>query len=148
MTAIDTEKPQERFSPDLYLLFRLLGTAHTVTELLNNALRQVGLSAETLRLLTQLVNAPEPLEPQELDATAVGGGAEVGSLLDGLERDGLVRRTPPRGNGRSARVMVTARGRARQHAAAAHVDAIALQLATALSGVDATAVERALAALR
>src|SRR5919108_2763985 len=131
-------------TPDL--VFRLLGTAHTVTELLDGVLHELGLSAATFRLLTELVNAPQPLEPNALDRTAIG--ADVGQLIDGLERDGLVRRTPPSGAGRTVRIVITARGRARQHAAAAHADAVALQLADALAGVDATAVERALSALR
>jgi DNA-binding MarR family transcriptional regulator len=146
MTAIDTDRANEAITPDL--VFRLLGTAHTVTELLDGALGKLGLSAATLRLLTELVNAPQPLEPTELDRIMIGGGAEVGRLVDGIERDGLVRRTPQSGNGRAVRIVITARGRARQHAAAAHVDAVALQLNTALGGVDATAVERALSALR
>jgi DNA-binding MarR family transcriptional regulator len=149
MTATDTDRAKEAITLDL--VFRLLGTAHAVTELLDGALRELGLSAATLRLLTELVNAPQPLQPSELDRAAIGGGgggADVGRLVDGLERDGLVRRTPQSGSGRSVRIVITARGRARQQAAAAHVDAVASQLATTLGGADATALERALSALR
>ncbi len=150
MTAIEPEKALEATMPDLSFLFRLLGTAHAVTELVDAALREHRLSAATLRLLTALVNAPEPLEPHELHAAAAGSDADVGHLLDGLERDGLIRRTRQATNGRRVRLVVTARGRARQHAAAIKVEALGSQLAEALGGggVDPAAVRRALSALR
>ena len=150
MTAIEPEKAQEATTPDLYFLFRLLGTAHAVTDLVDAALREHGLSAATLRLLTALVNAPEPLEPHGLQAAAVGSDADVGQLLDRLERDGLIRRTRQATNGRRARLVVTARGRARQHAAATKVETLGWQLVEAMGGdgVDTAAVRRALSALR
>jgi DNA-binding MarR family transcriptional regulator len=150
MTAIEPENAREATTPDLYFLFRLLGTAHVVTELVDAALREHGLSAATLRLLTALVTAPEPLGQDELEAAAIGSNADVGRLLDGLERDGLVRRTRQATNGRRLRLVVTARGRARQHAAATKVEALGSQLVEALGGggVDPAAVKRALSALR
>jgi DNA-binding MarR family transcriptional regulator len=150
MTAIETDKAEEAIAPDL--LWWLLGTAHSVTELLDAALREVGLSATGFRLLSELVNALEPLEPHELEAAAFGPVADLEPLVDALERDGLVRRTPPpasaTANGRAVRILVTARGRARQHAGARHVDALGLRLSEALAGVDRAAVARALSALR
>jgi hypothetical protein len=143
MTAIKTKGND---ADSLYMLFRLLGTAHSVTELLDDALRELGMSAGAFRLLTQLVDARQPLEPHELDAAAIG--ADVGRLIDDLERERLVRRTSQSGTGRGVRLVITARGRARQHAAAAHIETVARQLAAALGGVDASAVERALSALR
>jgi DNA-binding MarR family transcriptional regulator len=150
MTAIEPEKAQEATTPDLYFLFRLLGTAHAVTGLVDAALREHGLSAATLRLLTALVTAPEPLGPDELQAGTIGSDADVGPLLDGLERDGLIRRTRQATNGRRVRLVVTARGRARQHAAVSEVEALGSQLGEALGGegVDPAAVGRALSALR
>jgi DNA-binding MarR family transcriptional regulator len=148
MTAIETDKAPDGITPDL--LFRLLGTAHSVTELLDAALRDVGLSALSFRLLSMLVNAPAPLEPHELEAAAFGPAADIEQLVAGLEREGLARRTPapPTTNGRRVRIVITARGRARQYAAARQIDALGVRLSEALAGVDAAAVARALSALR
>ena len=149
MTAIETDEAQEGISPDLHMLLRLLGTAHSVTELLDAALRDIGVSAASFRLLTELVHAPEPLEPHELRAAAIGPGEDVEPLLETLERDGLVRRTAAATvDGRRMRIVITARGRARQHSAAGQIDTVGVQLWEALAGVDAAAVGRALSALR
>lgn len=119
-----------------------------VAERLDSTLRPLGLTSATFELLSEMVSATHPLELQELATRLRTPPSGLGPLLDGLERDGFVRRAPQPAPGRSVRVVITARGRARHGAGAELVSVVRRQLAEAMARVDAAAVERALSALR
>jgi DNA-binding MarR family transcriptional regulator len=131
-----------------HLLFRLLRTAHALTERLDRALHRTGLSLAALDLLTELVNATEPLHARDLATGATADAPAVGALLDGLELHGLVRRVPRRSPAQGVRIVITARGRALQRAGVEQIGTVRQALARAIADVDVIAVERALAALR
>ena len=134
---MEATKREDAATPDL--LFRLLGTAHAVTERLDGALNELGLSTATFDILTELVSATGPVEWTE---------PGIEQLVEALERDGLIRRMPHASASSSVRVVITARGRARAHAAAQRVGAVRHQFAQAMEHVDCEALERALSALR
>ncbi|NEA54803.1 MarR family transcriptional regulator [Streptomyces sp. SID13666] len=69
-----------------------------------------GLSAGRYRLLADLEDADGEKSPSQLAASLGVSRATVTGLLDGLERDGLVLRRPSAEDGRSAVVVLTARG--------------------------------------
>ncbi|MFG2629786.1 MarR family winged helix-turn-helix transcriptional regulator [Streptomyces sp. NPDC048473] len=69
-----------------------------------------GLSAGRYRLLADLEDADGEKSPSRLAASLGVSRATVTGLLDGLERDGLVLRRPSAEDGRSAVVVLTARG--------------------------------------
>jgi hypothetical protein len=124
------------------LVFQLLGTAHSVTDRLSEALAELGLSLAGLDLLTQLAQARETVPLAEL------GGDDPRELVVMLERDGLVRSLVDEGAGGRVSFALTSLGAARQRVGAERLDAAQLQVARALSGVDGAALERALSALR
>jgi len=142
---------QTSYLPDTteaQLLFRLLGIAHAVTDRLDAALGELGLSPATLDLLTELSNAAEPLSVLELAARVHDGDSGLGRLVERLERDGLVRRTGNPATGWTVTVVITSLGKERQRTGAERVGAVQQQLAQAMAAVDSVALERALAALR
>ncbi|MCM2424051.1 MarR family transcriptional regulator [Streptomyces sp. RKAG293] len=69
-----------------------------------------GLSAGRYRLLADLEDADGEKSPSQLASSLGVSRATVTGLLDGLERDGLVLRRPSAEDGRSAVVVLTARG--------------------------------------
>jgi len=146
MTTIKPDQAVEAITPDL--LFRLLGAAHAVTERLEGALRALGLTSATFDLLSELVNANRPLELEDLMTRVSDEPSGIGHLIEGLERDGFVRRMPHGAAESGVRVVITARGRARQQAGFALMGTVREELRQAVERLDAAAVERALSALR
>ena len=143
MSPTDVHPPAQEVRPRS-LVFQLLGTAHSVTDRLTQALAELGLSPGGLDLLTQLANAGEALPLTDLQGPA--GGGDPRDLVVMLERDGLVRRaTGVRGH---VTIALTPLGATRHQAGSERLDAARQQLARALSGVDGAALERALSALR
>lgn len=69
-----------------------------------------GLSAGRYRLLADLEDADGEKSPSQLAATLGVSRATVTGLVDGLEKEGLVLRRPSAEDGRSAVVVLTARG--------------------------------------
>jgi hypothetical protein len=136
MTPTDVHPPAQEIRPRS-LVFQLLGTAHSVTDRLTEALAELGLSPAGLDLLTRLAEAHD--EPVPLDG-------DLRDLMVLLERDGLVRKaTGVRGH---VTVALTPLGAARQRAGTERLDATRRQVARALSDVESAALERALSALR
>lgn len=121
-----------------FLVFQLLGTAHSVTDRLSEALAELGLSPAGLELLTRLAQAREPLPLH----------GDVRELAVMLERDGLVRSVTNGATRPRVTIALTALGATRQRAGTARVAAAYGQLARALDDLDGAAVERALSALR
>ncbi|WP_223198466.1 MarR family winged helix-turn-helix transcriptional regulator [Solihabitans fulvus] len=69
-----------------------------------------GLSTGRYRLLADLEDSAGEKSPSRLAASLGVSRATVTGLVDGLERDGLVIRRPSAEDGRSAAVVLTARG--------------------------------------
>jgi len=137
-----TERDPVRETRPGSLLFQLLGTAHSVTARLAEALAGLGLSPAGLDLLTELAQAREGLplpEPR---------GDDRRELVVMLERDGLVQGLAAGAAGGRVTIALTSLGAARQQAGAERLAAASRQLARALDGVDRDALERALSALR
>ena len=120
------------------LVFQLLGTAHSVTVRLAEALGELGLSPAGLDLLTRLAQARESLWVDD----------DVRELVVMLERDGLVRTVTNEATRPRVTITLTALGATRQRAGAERLAAAYRQLARALDDLDGAAVERALSALR
>jgi len=144
MSPSDADTPAQDTRPPS-LVFQLLGTAHSVTDRLTQALVELGLSPAGLDLLTQLANAGEALPLTDLQGPA--GGGDPRDLVLMLERDGLVRTVPDGARGRVT-IALTPLGATRHQAGSERLDAARQQLARALGGVDGAALERALSALR
>jgi Mn-dependent DtxR family transcriptional regulator len=122
-------------------LFSFLHAAHVMSDALDGALSETRLSAATLEALSELADAREPLSPRELAHRLTCSFAEMAELLDGLDGQGLIER---RGSG----VGLTPQGQERQRAAVERVRAAQQELADAMATVDASALERTLAAIR
>src|SRR5437879_3272623 len=120
MTATDVHHAQET-SPR-FLVFQLLGTAHSVTDRFSEALGGLGLSLPGLDRLTQLAQAPETLPLAEPE------GEDPRELVVMLERDGLVRRVTDGAEGGRVTIALTPLGAARQRVGAERLDAARQQL--------------------
>jgi DNA-binding MarR family transcriptional regulator len=127
-------------------VFQLLGTAHSVTDRLAEALTELRLSPAGLDLLTQLAEASEPVPVARLRGQAASGDPR--ELVVMLERDGLVRSVTNRATHARVTLALTSLGATRQRAGAERFDAACRQLAQALGDLDSAAFERALSALR
>lgn len=112
-----------------------------MTDALDEALSETSLSASTLGALSELADAREPLSPRELARRLRCSFAEMAVLLDELDAQGLIER---RGTG----VGLTPLGQERQRAGAERVRAAHQEIADAMATVDASALERTLAAMR
>jgi DNA-binding MarR family transcriptional regulator len=122
-------------------LFSFLHAAHVMTDALDGALSETRLSAAMLDALSELADAREPVSPRELALRLSRSFAEIADLLDELDAQGLIER-------RGAGVGLTERGQERQHAGAERVRAAQQEIADAMAAVDASALERTLAAMR
>jgi DNA-binding MarR family transcriptional regulator len=97
-------------------------------------LRGYGASVARLRAMRMLAAAPEPLRMRDLGEMLGIAARTTTSVVDGLERDGLVERVRHPDDRRSFLLTLTESGRAR-HIEAEAVDRAAL--ATATGGLDA-----------
>lgn len=91
-------------------------TLHAVGVELESAMQsrlaQLGISEGRLRLLGILLDRPQPATHSELaEESGVTKGTITG-LVDGLERDGYVRRLPDKRDRRVSRIALTAAGEA------------------------------------
>ena len=130
------------------VLFSLLHAAHLLTDSLDEALGEAGLSAATFDVLSELVNAGKPVPPRELAARVGCTQSYIAKRLSELEADGLVRRLGGPGERRGERVVITSHGEARRRAGAARLDAAQQAVADVVASLDRVAVEHALATLR
>jgi DNA-binding MarR family transcriptional regulator len=122
-------------------LFSFLRAARVMSDALDGALNETSLTAATLDALSELADAPEPLAPRELARRLSCTFAEMAELLDDLDAQGLIER---RGRG----VGLTSRGLETQRSATERVRAAQQEIAAAMASVDASALERTLAAMR
>jgi DNA-binding MarR family transcriptional regulator len=130
------------------VFFSLLRVAHGLEDRLEASLAEVGLSGAKFGALSKLVEAKEPLPLSELAARVACVRSNITQLVDRLEDDGLVRRLNDPSDRRSVRAEVTPLGRERHRAGAERVEAIQIEFAAALDGVDRQALERALESLK
>ena len=129
------------------VMFSLLGAAHALEDRIEQQLGQVGLSMSKLGVLTQLVEAGEPLALSELAARLSCVRSNMTQLVDRLEADGLVRRVDDPADRRSVLAAVTRLGEERQVAGAQELAKVREEFTAALPVADRVALARALAAL-
>ncbi|HEY4319715.1 MAG TPA: MarR family transcriptional regulator [Gemmatimonadales bacterium] len=142
--ATTTEAPA---SADQQLVYALLGAAHMLEDRVEQRLAPVGLSASKLSVLTQLVQAGEPLALSELAARLSCVRSNMTQLVDRLEADGLVRRVDDPADRRSVLAEVTAAGQSRQQSGAAELAAVRAEFLAPLAEPHRTALLQALAEL-
>jgi len=100
--------------PSTLAAFVLLGAAHEVEARLEAALDPVGLSLAKHRLLTQLVEAGEPVPLGCLADRCSCVRSNMTQLVDRLEGERLVERINDPKDRRSVLASITSEGRARQ----------------------------------
>lgn len=100
--------------------FLMLGALHGMEAHLESALGRAGLSLAKFRVLTQLVEAREPVPLGSLAERCACVRSNMTQLVDRLEADGLVERVSDPSDRRSVRAALTAQGRAR-HAEGAEI---------------------------
>ncbi len=129
-------------------MLSLFGAAHMWEDRLESALAAVGLSVAKLGVLTQLIDATEPLPLSELAARLSCVRSNMTQLVDRLESEGLVRRVHDAADRRSVRAAVTRLGEERQAAGAAELARIGAEFAEQLSPLDRGTLGKALSTLR
>lgn len=142
--------PAEKASPVAAerVMFSLLSTAHALEDRLEGVLVPVGLSMSKLGVLTQLVEAGEPLPLSELAARLSCVRSNMTQLVDRLEADGLVRRVDDPADRRSVLAAVTRLGEERQVLGARELAMVREAFTAALPPADRAALARALTALQ
>jgi DNA-binding MarR family transcriptional regulator len=121
------------------LIDELYATTRRLRTYVEDRLRGSGMSVARLRALRMLAAAPEPLRMRDLSDMLDVAPRTATAIVDSLERDGLVERSPHPGDRRAFLLALTEAGRER-HQQAEEVDRDALARAT--SGLDAEARER------
>ena len=129
-------------------MWGLLEAARALEERLEGALGEVGLSSPRLSVLTELVKSQSPLPLSELAAKLSCVRSNITQLVDRLEADGLVRRVHDAADRRSIRAELTPVGRERQAAGAERLALVQAELAGRLRGIDGSALQQVLSALR
>lgn len=124
--------------------FRVAGRFHGEIE---RALGEIGLSAPTFLALKHLVRADAPLPLGELAARTECGKSHMTQVVDRLEAEGLVSRTPDPDDRRSVRAGLTAEGRRRYDAGVRAVGGVEKAFVGRLSGRRRTEFLAALEAL-
>ena len=129
------------------VMWSLLQAAGAVESRIEGALAEVGLSGAKLAVLTQLVEAAEPVSLGELAAQCACVRSNITQLVDRLESEKLVKRVDDVQDRRSLRAAITPLGRERQASGARKIEAVRKQIAGALKAIDGGALARALADL-
>lgn len=105
-----TEKVPELNPNDVMTVVMLRTVADELAAQLQVSLDRYGISEGRLRVLGHLLDRVEPATHSELaDASGVTKGTVTG-LIDGLERDGLLRRTPCASDRRVSLIELTPEG--------------------------------------
>jgi len=94
---------------DVYVLF--LQTADAVTRYTETELLKAGISYTHYSVLVLLDNTPVPLTPTELSKWMFRSKNSMTTVIDHMERDGLVRRVRDDRDRRSVRVVATEAGK-------------------------------------
>jgi DNA-binding MarR family transcriptional regulator len=109
-------RPRERAEPRskrrLRLWLRLYAATSVIEREMRRFLRQrFGTTLPRFDLMAALERAPDGLTMGELSRRLMVTGGNVTSVVDGLERAGLVRRRQPASDRRTSYVVLTAAGR-------------------------------------
>ena len=126
--------------------FALLHAAQAVSDQLEAALNEHGLSMAKMSALTKLSEAGEPLTLSELASRLSCVRSNITQLVDRLEADGLVRRVDDASDRRSVRAELTALGIEKQKAGAEATTRVQEELSKKVSEADMSALESALEA--
>jgi DNA-binding MarR family transcriptional regulator len=106
------ERPEPESKRRLRLWLRLYAATSVIEREMRRFLRQrFGTTLPRFDLMAALERAPEGLTMGELSRRLMVSGGNVTSIVDGLERDGLVRRRSPAGDRRTSYVALTEVGR-------------------------------------
>jgi DNA-binding MarR family transcriptional regulator len=131
-----------------HFTFSLIHAASAITDRLENALGEVGLSVAKHSALTKLAEAGEPLTLGELAERLSCVRSNITQLVDRLEGDGLVKRVADPSDRRSIRAELTPLGVERQLAGATELARAQREIAEQISAADLIGLESALGALR
>ncbi|HET7372521.1 MAG TPA: MarR family transcriptional regulator [Gemmatimonadaceae bacterium] len=123
-------------------LFSVLHAAHTLENKLETALGRVGLSMAKFSVLTELVNAGNPLTLGDLAARVSCVRSNMTQLIDRLEADGFVRRVQCPTDRRSVHAQITESGRSSQADAAAELEKLDAEFAAVVREEDRVAIDR------
>ncbi|MFE9610663.1 MarR family winged helix-turn-helix transcriptional regulator [Streptomyces sp. NPDC006012] len=130
------------------LIDELYETAHQLRRFVEVRLRASGASVARLRALRMLARAERPLRMRDLSELTGVAARTTTSIVDSLERDGLVERVPHPHDRRAVLLRLTDEG-LRCHREAEEVDRLALAEATAvLDTQDRTQLRTLLAHIR
>ena len=129
-------------------MFSLLHAARSLEKRWEDALGKVGLSGPKFGVLTHLVQAGGPLSLSECAERMTCVRSNITQLMDRLEADGLVQRVEDPSDRRTVRAALTSLGLERQTAGAREVQKVQKEFAQTLSGIDQTALRRALEAIK
>jgi DNA-binding MarR family transcriptional regulator len=129
------------------VVFSLLGCAGAVETRLEAALEPVGLSLAKAALLHQLAEAGEPIALSDLAEQQHCVRSNITQLMDGLEKEGLVRRRADPDDRRSIRAALTPAGERTYEKARQLLAEEQKKIVSALSAGDLEGLRTALAAL-
>ncbi|CAM5388305.1 MULTISPECIES: MarR family winged helix-turn-helix transcriptional regulator [Streptomyces] len=117
------------------LIDELYETTHRLRQFVEARLREKGASVARLRALRMLASAPKPLRMRDLSERAGIAARTATTIVDSLERDGLVERVRHPQDRRAFLVRLTDEG-LRCHREAEEIDRLALAEATAALNAD------------
>ncbi|MER5603334.1 MarR family winged helix-turn-helix transcriptional regulator [Streptomyces sp. NPDC002265] len=130
------------------LIDEMFATTHRLRLFVDGRLAEKGTTVARLRALRFLAHSPEPLRMRDLSDMLGIAARTATSLVDALERDGLVVRLPHPSDRRSHLLALTDAGRT-CHQEAEDLDREALRIATgALSAEDRAVLRTLLARIR
>lgn len=127
------------------LIDEMFATTHRLRLFVDGRLAEKGTTVARLRALRFLAHSPEPLRMRDLSDMLGIAARTATSLVDALERDGLVARLPHPTDRRSHLLALTDAGRT-CHQEAEDLDREALGIATGALSAEDRAVLRALLA--
>ncbi|MFF5860246.1 MarR family winged helix-turn-helix transcriptional regulator [Streptomyces sp. NPDC012751] len=127
------------------LIDELYETTHRLRQFVEARLREKGASVARLRALRMLARAREPLRMRDLSEMAGIAARTATTIVDSLERDGLVERVRHPRDRRAFLLRLTEEG-LRRHREAEEIDRISLAEATAALDADDREQLRALLA--
>ncbi|WP_371484701.1 MarR family winged helix-turn-helix transcriptional regulator [Kitasatospora sp. NBC_00315] len=143
----DMAQVQDFGSSDI-LVDELFATTHRLRIFVDGRLREHGASVARLRAMRVLARAGEPLRMRDLSDLLGNAPRTTTTIVDSLERDGLVERVRHPDDRRSFLLTLTERG-VRCHREAEELDGAALAAATgALSAAERDQLRTLLARIR
>ncbi len=134
--------------PDGGLIFQVVGALQDVDHRLEHALEPIGLSMAKFGVLARLATAGEPLPLSTLAERCACVRSNITQLVDRLEAERLVARTPDPRDRRSTRAELTAEGRRRYEEGLKVLESAERQVFAGLAETQRDELLRLLRALR